>query len=64
MLVVMMLAAMVGGGLWALIPAIFRAKWRTNETIITLMMNYIALKWITYLQYSAWKDPNAMGLLK
>ncbi len=64
MILVMLIASMVGGGLWALIPAFFRAKWRTNETIITLMMNYIALKWITYLQYSAWKDPGAMGFAK
>ncbi len=64
MLFLMIIAAMIGGGLWALIPAFFRAKWRTNETIITLMMNYIALKWITYLQYSAWKDPSAMGFAK
>ncbi len=64
MLFLMMLAAMVGGGLWALIPGFFRAKWRTNETIITLMMNYIALKWITYLQFSVWKDPAAKGFAK
>lgn len=64
MILVMLIASMIGGGLWALIPAFFRAKWRTNETIITLMMNYIALKWITYLQYSAWKDPAAMGFAK
>lgn len=64
MLFLMMLAAMLGGGLWALIPGFFRAKWRTNETIITLMMNYIALKWITYLQFSAWKDPAAKGFAK
>ena len=64
MLLLMFLAAIIGGGLWALIPAFFKAKWRTNETIITLMMNYIALKWITYLQYSAWKDPGALGFPK
>ncbi len=64
MLMAMFVAAMIGGGLWALIPAFFRAKWRTNETIVTLMMNYVALIWITYLQYSAWKDPAAMGFPK
>jgi ABC-type uncharacterized transport system permease subunit len=60
----MLLAGFLGGGLWGLIPAFFKARWGTNETIVTLMMNYIALKWITYLQYGPWKDPNSMGFPK
>ena len=36
------------GGLWGLIPAIFKAKWNTNETLFTLMMNYIAIQFVTY----------------
>ena len=47
-----------------LIPAFLKAKWNTNETIVTLMMNYIALKWITYLQYGPWKDPKAWVFLR
>lgn len=64
LLLLMVLAGVIGGGLWALIPAYFRARWRTNETIVTLMMNYIAIKWVTYLQYGPWKDPNALGFPK
>ena len=64
LLPMMFLAGFIGGGFWALIPAFFRARFNTNETIFTLMMNYIALKWITYLQYGPWKDPNAMGFPK
>jgi simple sugar transport system permease protein len=64
LLALMMAAGMLGGGLWALIPAFFKAKFKTNETIFTLMMNYIALKWITYLQYGPWKDPGALGFPK
>lgn len=64
LLFLMIIAGLIGGGLWALIPAYFRAKWRTNETIVTLMMNYIAIKWITYLQYGPWKDPMALGFPK
>ena len=64
LLPMMFLAGFIGGGFWALIPAFFRARFGTNETIFTLMMNYIALKWITYLQYGPWKDPNAMGFPK
>lgn len=64
LLLIMMIAGVIGGGLWALIPAYLKVKFDTNETIITLMMNYIALKWITYLQYGPWKDPNAHGFPK
>lgn len=60
----MMIAAIIGGGLWALIPAALKAKFGTNETIVTLMLNYIALKWIVYLQYGPWKDPNSLGFPK
>lgn len=61
---VMMLAGITGGALWALIPAFFKSKLGTNETIITLMMNYIAINWITFLQYGPWKDPKAKGFPK
>jgi general nucleoside transport system permease protein len=64
MLILMAAAGILLGGLWALIPAFFKAKWRTNETIVTLMMNYVALKWITYLQYGPWRDPGALGFPK
>ena len=36
------------GAVWGLIPAIFKAKWNTNETLFTLMMNYIAIQFVTY----------------
>jgi simple sugar transport system permease protein len=61
---VMLAAGVLGGALWAAVPAMLKAKLRTNETIITLMMNYIALKWITFLQYGPWKDPKAKGFPK
>jgi len=64
LLLLMIIGGVVGGGAWSLIPAFFKAKWKTNETIVTLMMNYIALKWVTYLQYGPWKDPKGMGFPK
>ena len=57
----MMAAGFVCGGLWAMIPAVLKAKWQTSETLVTLMMNYIATTWITYLQYGPWKDPKGAG---
>jgi ABC-type uncharacterized transport system permease subunit len=64
LLLAMGIAAMIAGGIWALIPAIFKAKMGTNETIFTLMLNYVAIKFVTYLQYGPWKDPNSQGFPK
>lgn len=61
MILCMFIAGIFFGGIWALIPALFKAKWNVNETIITLMMNYIALSYIKYLQYGPWKDKSALG---
>ena len=63
-LLAMAATAMVFGGVWAFIPAFFKAKFGTNETIFTLMLNYIAIKWVTYLQYGPWKDPASQGFPK
>ena len=60
-LLLMLAAALVCGAIWAFIPAIFKAKLGTNETIFTLMMNYVAIKFVTYLQYGPWMDPNGAG---
>ena len=60
----MIIAAIVMGGLWCLFPAVLKSKLGTNETLVTLMMNYIAIKWISYLQYGPWKDPAAHGFPK
>ncbi len=61
MLLMMMAAAAICGSIWAFIPAIFKAKLGTNETIFTLMMNYVAIKFVTYLQYGPWRDPSVNG---
>lgn len=58
LVVSMFLAGCIGGGLYGLIPALFKAKWGTNETLFTLMLNYIAINFITFLQYQpAWQMP-------
>lgn len=44
----MLVAAVIAGALWALIPALFKSKWNTNETLFTLMMNYIAIELVSY----------------
>ena len=48
LLVLMLAAALLCGAIWALIPAIFKARWNTNETLFTLMMNYVAANVVSY----------------
>ncbi len=57
-------AALLVGGLWAFVTAVFKVRFGVNETIITLMMNYVALQWVTYLQYGPWRDPAALNFPK
>ncbi|MBQ8374395.1 MAG: ABC transporter permease [Clostridia bacterium] len=40
--ILMFVSAILAGAIWAVIPAIFKAIWNTNESLFTLMMNYIA----------------------
>ena len=54
LLIVMGIAAAIGGGIWGLIPAFFKAKWNTNETLFTLMMNYIIIGVVSWLQIGPW----------
>ena len=55
LLITMALSGMILGGLWSLIPAVFKAKWQTNETLFTLMLNYIAIGFVAYLQGGPWE---------
>jgi len=64
LLIVMMIAGFVGGALFGLIPALLKIKFGTNETLLTLMLNYIALYIVHYLQEDPWRDPNAGGFYK
>ncbi len=44
----MLVTALLAGALWGFIPAVFKAKWKTNETLFTLMMNYVATYLVAY----------------
>ena len=55
LLPVMALAGALFGGVWALIPAFFKARWGTNETLFTLMMNYIIIGVVRWLQGGPWE---------
>ncbi len=60
----MFIVAALAGGIYAFIPAFFKVKFNTNETLFTLMLNYIALRLVVYLQYGPWRDPGARGFPK
>lgn len=62
---VMILASMVAGMVWGLIPAIFKAYWNTNETLFTLMLNYVAMQIVTFC-IVFWENPsgsNTVGII-
>ena len=46
LIVLMILGGITGGALWAVIPALCKAKWNTNETLFTLMLNYVAMQFL------------------
>lgn len=45
---IMIIASIVAGAVWGLIPAVFKANWNTNETLFTLMLNYVAIQLIEF----------------
>ena len=52
---VMLFTSIAVGAVWGLIPAFFKAKWKTNETLFTLMMNYIVIGVVRWLQGGPWE---------
>ena len=55
LLIVMGVSAALLGGIWAFIPGFFKAKWNTNETLFTLMMNYIMIGIVRWLKGGPWE---------
>lgn len=55
MFIIMCLAGALGGAIWGFIPGFFKAKYNTNETLFTLMMNYIAIGIVRWLQGGPWE---------
>ena len=63
--IVMILASIAAGLIWAVIPAIFKAKWGTNESLFTLMMNYVAIQLVSFFVI-LWESPkgsSTVGLI-
>ncbi|WP_298030420.1 ABC transporter permease [uncultured Dysosmobacter sp.] len=56
----MILASIAAGAVWGFLPAFFKARWNTNETLFTLMMNYIATQLAAYY-IIVWEVPKGAG---
>ena len=57
---IMVAASIAAGALWAVIPGFFKAKWNTNETLFTLMMNYVAIQLVAFFVI-LWEVPKGAG---
>ena len=51
LLLIVVVASVAAGAIWGLIPALFQAQYKTNETLFTLMMNYVATQIVAYYVY-------------
>ena len=60
LILVSLAASLVAGAIWGFLPAFFKAKWNTNETLFTLMMNYIAMQLASYF-IIIWEVPKGAG---
>lgn len=60
LILVSLIAALLAGALWGFLPAFFKAKWNTNETLFTLMMNYVATQLSAFF-IIVWEVPKGAG---
>ena len=56
----MVITSICAGAIWGAIPAFFKAKFGTNETLFTLMMNYVAIQLVAYFSV-VWENPKGSG---
>lgn len=65
LLLVSVIASLFVGAIWGGIPAFFKAQYNTNETLFTLMMNYVAIQFTAYF-VALWENPfgsNTVGII-
>lgn len=62
LIIIMLLSSVAAGILWGVIPAFFKAFWGTNETLFTLMMNYVAIQLVeSFLKIADKSGSNTVG---
>ena len=59
-IILMIITSILAGAIWAVIPGVCKALWNTNETLSTLMMNYIAMQLVAYYTVF-WENPKGSG---
>ncbi len=62
LILLMTVCSIAAGAVWGGIPAVFKAKWNTNETLFTLMMNYVAIQLVRYFCV-VWESPKGSGTI-
>lgn len=60
LILVMLAVSVIAGALWGLVPAYFKVRFNSNETLFTLMMNYIAIQLVAYFTLE-WSVPKGSG---
>ena len=61
MMPAMIAMGMLGGFLWAMIPAILKTRFNTNEILVSLMLTYVAALLIDWTVRGPWRDPMSFG---
>lgn len=61
LLPMVILIGSMAGALWAGIPALLKTRLSVDETLVTLMLNYVAILFAEGLYYGAWRDPEGYG---
>ncbi len=61
LVIIMIVAAAIGGMAWMLLPALARAYLGVSEIISTLLLNFVAIEWLTYWTGGPWADTNQNG---
>ncbi|MFL1407270.1 ABC transporter permease [Marinobacter sp. M1N3S26] len=57
----MLAGAMAGGALWGMIPGLLKTRLGVNETISTLLLNYVGVLLVSFVVHGPWKNPNSLG---
>lgn len=64
LIIIMLITSVLAGVIWGVFPAVFKAKWGTNESLFTLMMNYVAMQLVSFF-IMVWvpSGSNVMGVI-
>jgi len=57
----MLLAGVIGGMIWASIPALLKTRFNANEILTSLMLTYVALLLLGFLVHGPWRDPDGFN---